>query len=297
MLIQDLFPRFRRYAIHERGLRPKSFHAIRYTFLMMERELGVQTISELTRENIQDFLLRMREKRDWTASTFRNHRQNIATFCNWLVEESLIRTNPVNNIRKPKLPKHIPRYIKRQHLGRFETGILKIKWPSTYVRIRNTAIYYTFLLSGLRLSELLALRLEDVNPNELVIHVRQGKGSKDREVPIHPRLFQVLATYLEWRESLKHCSPYFFASENSEGAITPKTIQLAFRKIGYAAGVKVTPHQLRHTFAREAINKGLGLYQTKNILGHADITTTQRYLSVANEELKRSFDGIEMFGL
>lgn len=297
MLIQDLFPRFRRYAIHERGLRPKSYHAIRYTFLMMEREAGIQDLKHLTRDNIQGFLFQMRESRGWTASTFRNHRQNIATFCNWLVDERMVKTNPVNNIRKPKLPKHTPRYIKRQHLAKFEAAIHKVKWPSAYVRIRNAAIYHTFLLSGLRLSELLSLHLEDVNPADLLIHVRQGKGSKDREVPIHPRLFQVLALYLEWRENLKHCSPYFFASEHSEGAMTTKTIHLAFRKISYQAGVKITPHQLRHTFAREAINKGLGLYQTKNILGHADITTTQRYLSIANEDLQRSFDGLEMFGL
>ncbi len=79
MLIQDMFPQFRRYALHERGIRPKSYHAVRYTFLMMERESGIDSLKDLTKEKIQDFLHDMKEKRDWSASTFRNHRQNILT--------------------------------------------------------------------------------------------------------------------------------------------------------------------------------------------------------------------------
>jgi site-specific recombinase XerD len=264
---------------------------------MMERESNVNSLTGLTKENIQDFLLNMKESRGWTASTFRNHRQNIATFCNWLIEERLVKTNPVNNISKPKLPKHTPRYIKRDDLRKIEAAILRVKWPSLYIRMRNAAIYHTFLLSGLRLSELLALRIEDFNTDELTILVRQGKGRKDREVPIHPKLLNVLAQFQEHRKTLKHGSPYFFASEYSESAVTTKTIHIAFRRISRVAGVSFTPHKLRHTFAREAINKGLGLYQTKNILGHACISTTQRYLSIANEDLQRSFHGIEMFDL
>ena len=264
---------------------------------MMEKEMGIKSLKDLSKDHVQEFLLSMKEKRNWSASTFRNHRQNIASFCNWLYEEGFIKTNPANNIKKPKLPIHTPRYLSKEQLAKVEVAILRVRWPSNYIRIRNIAIYYTFLLSGLRLSELLLLRIEDINPLELVIRVQQGKGRKDREIPIHPKLYQVLTQFLESRDGLKHNSPYFFASEHSTGAVTPKTIHNAFRKTGKAAGVYFTPHQLRHTFAREAINKGLGLYQTKNILGHTDISTTQRYLSIAHDDLRKSFHGIDLYEL
>lgn len=295
MLIQDLFPQFRRYALHQRGFRPKTYHSIRYTLLRMERESSVTDISQLTRPTIIDFLSMLQEKKDWQASTYRNHLQNIKTFCEWLVDERMMKLNPAEGIKKPKLPQRVPRYIPKDGVAKLEQAIFKIDWPNRYILLRNRAMFNTFLLSGIRLSELRNLRVDDFNSEEQTLLIRQGKNSKDRLLPVHPRLLFVLDSYLKQRNELENFSPFLFASQFSENPLNHKSIHVIFRRISEKAKVKCVPHALRHTFARECINKGMGLYQVKNLLGHSDINSTLIYLSIARNDLQNSFKHLDLF--
>lgn len=156
---------------------------------------------------------------------------------------------------------------------------------------RNEAILATFLFTGMRLSELLHLGSDHVNLDTHEILIKKGKNSKDRIVPIHPRLLGILKTYSQKR---KGGAKWFFTGLASEKRLYPKNIYAICKTVSKVAKVKFTPHMLRHTFGRLAVENDFSLYKIKEIMGHADISTTQIYLSVSKENIKETFRKVEL---
>jgi len=173
----------------------------------------------------------------------------------------------------------------------------QVRWYNWYYKIegsRNEAILNCFLFTGLRLSELIKLKTIDVNTSTKEIMVREGKGKKDRIVPLHPRLSMVLKGYLEERK--KYCKPsiWLFTSVRSDKKLSAKNIQTMCRKVSAISGIKFTPHMLRHTFARLSLDAGSDFYDLKEILGHSDIATTQIYASVSIKKVKERFERLRL---
>ena len=152
--------------------------------------------------------------------------------------------------------------------------------------MRNEALLYTFVYTGLRLQELLDLEMTDLNLASREIIVREGKGQKDRIVPIHPRLVPVLRNYLAARGARQNHSRFMFTGAQSEKPISGKDVRTVCRKLSRASGVTFTPHMLRHTFGRLMVEAGVDLFKIKEMMGHTSVATTQIYLSVSTENLK-----------
>ena len=136
----------------------------------------------------------------------------------------------------------------------------------------------TFLHTGLRLSELLNLQTADVDLHQGLITVRAGKGQKDRLVPIDAQLKRTLIQYQDERRRKLSPSRWMFSSVRSPAKLTPKNVQSICRKVSLAAQIKFTPHMLRHTFARTSVEHDMNLFKLMQIMGHTDLSTTQRYL-------------------
>ncbi len=169
-----------------------------------------------------------------------------------------------------------------------------MKWAYKLEQPRNETIIHTFLFTELRLQEFLNLQVRDVNLEDESIFVRQGKGSKDRLVPIHPQLLPKLRGYFLERQKMLKPSQWFFTNVKSDKQLGPKDIQRICNRISSASSVKFTPHMLRHTFGKLAVEGDLNIYKLKEIMGHAQVTTTQVYVSIASESIKRSFSQIQL---
>jgi len=145
------------------------------------------------------------------------------------------------------------------------------------------------IFTGLRLQEMLDLEMTDVNIDSREILVRQGKGQKDRIVPIHPRLRPVLKNYIAARHACKNHSRYFMTGAKSEKLLDGKNVRAMCQKLSRASSCYFTPHMLRHTFGRFTVESGWDIFKIKEVMGHSEITTTQGYLSVSTENIKKSF--------
>jgi len=147
---------------------------------------------------------------------------------------------------------------------------------------------------GLRNFELCKLRLTDLDLDRQVLHVREGKGRKDRYVPLCPLLVRGIVRYLE----AEHPVAYLFNGKNSAGdysALTPRGVQWALREARRLSGIKkqVTAHILRHTYATHLLEMGTDIVTLKELLGHVSVLTTMEYLHVAQWSRKPPFSPLE----
>lgn len=294
MKIADLQERFKRYFLYEKGNKAKSYKSVIASLDMFIKDMGEMNIKSINTMIIREFLLKKREERQWGPKTYRNHWQNFKSFFDWCQKTQLIKKNPVADIEKPKLDKPLPRCITKGEAQQILFHAEWYKWSYKLEKTRNIAILAMLILSGLRLQELLDLEVSHVNLQSNEIFVKNGKGSKDRMVPIHPQLIPRLENYFQERQSKLKASKWFFTSIRSDKQLTQKNIQEMCKKIQIVSQVYFTPHMLRHTFGRLSVDNDLNLYKLKTIMGHSQITTTQRYLSVSTESLKESFCQMQM---
>ena len=141
--------------------------------------------------------------------------------------------------------------------------------------------------SGLRVSELCNLKISDIDLRRSLIIVRGGKGAKDRIVPIPRALLKEIEDYLKMRNDN---SEYLLVEErrNKKDKLSPKTVWYILDKYGKKAGIKVTPHMLRHSFATHMLENGIDIRVIQEILGHSNLSTTQIYTKVTVEHLRRA---------
>ncbi len=149
------------------------------------------------------------------------------------------------------------------------------------------------ILAGLRLQEVLNLRIEDVNLHTGEITVLQGKGNKDRVVHMPQQLILRLKEYAQHRGGKPRHLP-FFASVKSNKALTVKNVQDIVRKIQIASGIYFTPHMLRHTYAKLCLEAEINLFCIKEEMGHESIKTTQRYLSISTQKMQQTMKNAQL---
>ena len=147
------------------------------------------------------------------------------------------------------------------------------------------ALLISCYAAGLRIGEACRLRLDDIDSERMVIHVRQGKGGKERYTLLSPRLLEVLRCY--WR--IYRPTDYLFPGGTRAGHVSPDTVRQVFRKARDQAGLGrwCTPHTLRHVFATHLLDRGTDLVVIQALLGHASIKTTSIYTHVTIDHLQK----------
>lgn len=161
--------------------------------------------------------------------------------------------------------------------------------------LRHRTILMTLYSTGIRCSELCHLRVEDIDKERMVVRIRQGKGGKDREVPLSPKLYEQLRTYYR---SVRQWNGWMFPSlqtRRSDQPITAKAVWHACREATLRAGITkpVHPHTLRHSFATELFDNGAELPVIQTLLGHADPRDTMIYLHLATRKLRTAPNPLE----
>ena len=146
-------------------------------------------------------------------------------------------------------------------------------------RNRSVAIFAMFMYAVLRFQELVGLKLEDVDFNTKIITVYEGKGRKERRIPLNSKLEQYLKPYLNERSKINRYSMYFFVSTRTQNKIGYNLIKRLFTKISGKTKIEFHPHMLRHTFATLMLEGGCDIYSLSKMMGHSNITTTTIYLT------------------
>jgi len=295
MNISDLQREFKQYALMEKGIMPKTYKSIWGSVRQLAEYGKSNELTDLDLVTVKGFLYAGRSEKGWASQTFRNHWQYLKIFFDWCLRKEYLRVHPVIDIERPKPTKQLPRFITSADAQKILYHTAWYKWRYRLEKPRNEAIITTLLMTGIRLQELLNLLVHDVNLSNETIFVRQGKNRKDRILPIHPQLSPILRTYVHEKRQFSRASLWFFSGIKSEKQLNQKDVRTVCKKITIASGVKFTPHMLRHTFAREMVNQDFNLYKLQQILGHAQISTTQIYLSVSTAGIKRSFDEVKLF--
>jgi site-specific recombinase XerD len=271
---------------------PRNYRSIVRHMERLLEYLDTENIRKVKEETIREYLSLSSKKGAWSPKTYRTHLQSFSSYFKWCQKRGFLKRNPADKIEKPKLPHRLPRCLtKNEILTVFEYAI-QYKWLYRFERTRNLAILHTFLYTGMRLNELLHLRIMDVNIDSQEIYIHTAKGGKNRIVPIHPQLSSVLRGYIHERNNRKKESKWFFTGIHSDKRLYEKNVLEICRKISIKSGIKFTPHMLRHTFARLVCDADMNLFKLKEILGHSNVSTTQIYLSVSREGIKRSLGSI-----
>lgn len=205
----------------------------------------------------------------------------LKSFFKWCVEYRHLEENPVLPIPKPRLEQKLPKSITKQEAQVVLDYAFNLPAKYKYTRYRNRALLATLVYTGLRVGEMMALKMGEVDMENRTVLVKGGKGGKDRIVPIGAKLYEYLALYLRERERLKKESIYFFVTLKGNKGITTSCTRGFIKKIKQATGINFSPHKLRHTFATLMLEGGCDLFSLQKMLGHSDIKTTTIYLSTS----------------
>ncbi|MBT3387053.1 MAG: tyrosine recombinase XerC [Desulfobacula sp.] len=277
------------YSIHTcRAYRADIFDFVQFivdkpdTDNINSEKLFWQQLKILDKTSIRNYLAQLvrfgKKKR-----TIARKLSSLKAFFDYLVKSGQIRVNPAETIPFPKLEKTIPQFLSIDDIFRLLDSIETITWFDK----RNLAMFETFYSTGMRVSEMEGLNIEDIDFKSQMIKVF-GKGSKERMVPVGKRALNAIKDY---RASLKENFSPIFLNKNFT-RLSSRSIRRILDKIvrGCQLNVPVSPHTLRHSFATHMLDCGADLRGIQEILGHASLSTTQIYTHVSMDKLMQVYD-------
>ncbi|MFC1958648.1 tyrosine recombinase XerC [Chloroflexota bacterium] len=294
--MQEVFNRYINYLEAERNASPYTVR--NYTsdllgsknikgFFAFLTERGIKSLDKTDRHLLRDYLVYLVEKGLVKASIARKL-SAIRSFYRYLVREEILPVNPVQETSSPKLDKRLPSFLTTEEV----TRLLEAPDSATPKGQRDCAFMELLYASGLRVSELVSLNLEQVNLDAREIRVL-GKGSKERMVLMGEPATRVIIDYLNGgRLELlgdKRSSAVFL--NRYGGRLTERSVQSILEEYAQKAGIgkKVHPHMLRHTFATHLLDGGADLRVVQELLGHASLSSTQVYTHVSKSQAKKVY--------
>ena len=233
----------------------------------------------LGKDEVRDYLLLGVEKRKWAASTYNVH----AAALRFLYSYPLERPEEAAWIGQMRVTHRLPAILSSEEVERL-LGALG--------SLRMQAIVMTAYGAGLRVSEVLNLRVEDVDSRRMVIHVQHGKGDRDRYTMLPKRLLETLRAY--WKQK-RPPGPELFPGRMPGRLLQRATVNKALKEAAQRAGInkRVRPHSLRHAFATHLLEAGTDLRTLQILLGHASITTTARYAQVSPVMIRKTTSPVD----
>jgi len=276
------------YLDTERGLSARTLKAYQRDLDKLLQFLGAEAIdrpANVTQHHIRA-LVAQRHRQGLGGKSLQRLLSAIRSFFRWMLREGLVEHNPATPVRAPKSPRHLPATVDADSIGR----LLDIPCD-TPLAIRDKAIMELFYSSGLRLSELADLRWEQLDLASGMVTVT-GKGNRTRMVPVGRMASDAL---LEWRkvrgEFASFEQPFVFVSKRGT-PIATRTIQARIRYWAKRQGIpqNIYPHLLRHSFASHMLESSGDLRAVQELLGHADISTTQVYTHLDFQHLAKVYD-------
>lgn len=225
-----------------------------------------------------------RHRKGISSKSLQRELSAIRSFYNYLLKKRLVDSNPARHIRAPKLSRKLPRVLDVDQIF----GILETS-PDSYLEIRDLAIFELFYSSGLRLSELSNLNIEDLDLSEQLLRVKQGKGGNQRQLPVGSKAVKAVQKWLNHRTESMSLALF---TTNKGNRLGQRSIQLRLdrwcKKLGLAEHVH--PHMLRHSFASHLLESSQDIRAVQELLGHSNISTTQIYTHLDFQHLASVYD-------
>ncbi len=236
----------------------------------------------LSQEHLRQYHLHLIQERKLAVKTIGLH---IAALRFFFVK-TLRRPYLKLDLPYPKMPKRLPTVLSEEEVARL-------------IDSANNLLDYTMLMTlyatGMRRAELIRLKVSDIDSQRMIIHIRQGKGNRDRDVPLPPKLLTTLREYWSWMKPGTYLFPGMVDNWRADKPLTPKCVWLAVHDAAKRAGIKkrVSPHTLRHSWATHLLENGTDLRTIQMLMGHADLRATSVYLHLSRRHLQAVANPVE----
>lgn len=285
MTNQEYYTKYLDSLQFERKLSKNTILSYQDNLNRFEEFISGKKIDDITKKDIEDYL-------KFNASMAEKSRAHYITvlrnFYQFLVYENLIEKNPCETIKQPKISKSLPHYLTEEET--YKLLDFSLNTPFDY---RNKAMLELLYATGIRVSELVNLKLTNIHLDEDLIRV-MGKGSKERICPISEICEKYLRIYInEYRNSLlkNKTSEYLFIN-NFGNTITRQGFFKNLKQIAKIQGIEkeISPHTLRHSYATHLLSHGADLRIIQELLGHSDLSTTEIYTHVVNDKIKSEYE-------
>lgn len=295
--MKQLIKQFESYLLHEKGASPHTHKNYMvdltqfFTFLgsrfpgVLEKKASF--ISNVDANIVREYLAAM--IKDRSPSSMARKLASLRTFFQYCLRKGVVSSNPGKEVATPKVPKRIPKFLTVDEVF----ALIDAPTDAEALGSRDKAIIELLYASGIRVGELVDLDTEDIDVNENTVRV-MGKGRKERIVPMGGKATMALAHYLDLRPSIVPSGTRenaLFVNRRG-GRLTARSVERMLNKYIQVCGLqkKVTPHILRHTFATHLLGSGADMRGIQELLGHASLSTTQKYTHVNIEDLMKTYD-------
>jgi integrase/recombinase XerD len=288
MIFVDILKNFLIYLSVEKGLSKNTIESYSIDLGKFQEFLssGNKGFASFSRVDIVDYIERLRSE-SYAISSICRFISSIKCLCKYLMIQNLMQEDPSETLQSPKKWERLPKALSISDVRSFlEYSSL----PTKATLIRDSVMLELLYSSGLRVSELVSLKLEDIHLEAGYLRVL-GKGSKERIVPVHMRAIEKLKDYINRQRPeilKKKLSPYLFITARGK-PMTRQRFWQAIKTLGRKSGIQLSPHTLRHSFATHLLEGGADLRTVQKMLGHSDISTTQIYTKVTTERIKKVY--------
>lgn len=297
----EFIEQFLEMMIAERGISKNSLLSYKRDLLDFKNFLLQKKLSErqIFTENIQNFIMDLASNK-LAARSINRKISTLKTYYEFLISEGYIDYNPALMIDLPKYQAKLPNCLNDQEIKTLMAYLENDKTPEG---LRLKAMISLLYASGLRVSELVGIKYANILINQGANEIKKvfniiGKGNKERAIIINEQAVSAIADYLKIREIFisdknSKSSLYLFPSHAGLGCITRQGFALLLKQAALNAGLDpstISPHVLRHSFATHLLHGGASLRVIQELLGHADISTTQIYTHLQTEHLKNTLD-------
>lgn len=236
-------------------------------------------LGDVSTQDLEDYLLMLKEEKGYQPASRNRHLNTLRSFYKFAIKKGWVKENPTLPIEQVKVKRKEREYVTEEEFHELHEAI-----EHQLIQLVVRFLFYT----GLRITECLQLTLDDVSLETNMIHVRHGKGDKERFVPISIKLKPYLEDYKEnWRVDTK--SNYFFATTKT-GSLSDVYVNRVLHETTEKLGWKkvITAHKLRHSFASQLVRKNVNPVSIQKLLGHADLKTTSIYVHSNHEQLQEA---------
>ena len=285
---QELYQQY----IHGEGKSPRTITAYMkdlsqfYNFIERYFEDSDIQLDQISPQMIRDWFLHLHKQQVGNRSLARKAAA-LQSFFSWLKLTNRISKNPMDKIKRPKFEKGLPHYFTEEEM----LNLLNLPDQSNIFGVRNRAILELLYSSGLRISELADLQLNDIDLKRGLVRVK-GKGNKERIIPVGKSAIEAIESYLPVRDNLKqeYSSNKLFLTKSGKDfdhrqlyKILHHYFQLIARQKGYS------PHTIRHSFATHLLARGADLRALQEMLGHSNLETTAIYTHLTLDDIKKAY--------
>jgi len=286
--LDQALERFRDYLRYERRLSPHTLSNYQRDLQRVcdwLKENGISRWSDLDAHRVRSFIAR-RHRQGISGKSLQRELSSLRALFRFLQREGLADNNPAQGIRAPKTRRRLPDTLDADQLGS-----LLDRPADDPLELRDLAIMELIYSAGLRLAELVSVNLNDIDRDDATLEV-VGKGSKSRRVPVGGKALAAVDAWLQVRDSLAKADERALFISQRGGRIQPRSIQQRMKRWALKQGAerKLHPHMLRHSFASHLLESSGNLRAVQELLGHADISTTQIYTHLDFQHLAQVYD-------